>query len=153
MVKKKSSSLQHDNRKDDLKESQEPTWLTLCRFQCTKPQSFYLKQDTISLLLEKSHLGNWFPRIPFTVLGHLGTQRSLKSWSKSTWLLLYMAADWPHPHVTGFLVMQNATVNRVIEVSTQISKEYLCGQTVCPWKGRAWSCKNEAKTLVEIPEC
>lgn len=64
--------------KDDLRASQATTRLHSFKLKNTKGS-----RESLGLL-EEDLLGNWFPRIKFTMLRHLGIQRLLLPWSKGT---------------------------------------------------------------------
>lgn len=93
-----------------------------------------LRAESFGHLLEKGRLGNWFPRIYFTVLIHSGSQKLLHLCSKGT-LAAYCIGSgcWHCPNETDFTGMQNTSMGLGRRLATFPSpgspgKESLRGQ-------------------------
>lgn len=110
----------------------------------------FIWEESLGLLLQKSSLRNWLPRIHFTMLSRLSTQWPLQPWFKRAWLLLPVTTDLYHTiHVILVLVAY-----RMQELCTHENfypgfREGLGSQPKCPGEAGAWICVNEAEGAVE----
>lgn len=75
-IKKKPGSLCQESRKDDLMISEKS--VTSHPSQAKRSKRLVLRREAQTALPQKDHPGNWFPKIQFIVLSHLGTERSLQ---------------------------------------------------------------------------
>lgn len=129
-IKSKSSTSQQDKRKDGLRASEEPG--TIHYYQSCTSKTLCFKDKAPGHPAQEVLTSELIPGIDYTVLSYQGTEKSLQSQFKGSWLLLKPAADflglsmwcWFYRHA-------EFKSYGPMKTSTKISEESLESQAVC----------------------